>query len=93
MLPTFDMLPPTTRIELEFLSERCVRLVGWTAMGRDLVLTADPRNARDFQALLEIPEVLFRAQAGVDLETVWAGVRGRRNDIHELESDVDPSSN
>src|SRR5689334_15652672 len=86
MLPTFDMLPPTTRIELEYLGEGCVRLVEWTSSGRSLVLTADPRDAEDLQRLLEIPEVLFRAQAGIDLETVWAGVRGRRRDTHRSES-------
>mgnify|MGYP006908232600 CR=1 FL=1 len=79
MLPTYDMLPPTTRIELEYLSEGCVRLVVWNSFGRDLVLTADPRDAEDLQRLLEIPEVFFRAQAGIDRDTIWASVRGRRN--------------
>ena len=67
MLPAYDILPPTTRIELQYLSERCVRLVGWTSFGRGLVLTADPRDAEDLQRLLEIPAVFFRAQAG----SIW----------------------
>jgi hypothetical protein len=83
MLPTLDLFPTITRVEIEFLSPERVRLVAWCGDDRDMILTADPRDPEDLRELLQVPEVLLSAQAGVDLDETWARIRSRHDGTHE----------
>lgn len=80
MMPTLkDLGLEFEKFEIEWISASCVRLVGWAAGERMLVLTADPKDQEDLRELLEVPEVMYCQQAGLDREEVWKLIRSRRH--------------
>lgn len=80
MLPTLEDLGlKFERFDIEWISESCVRLVGWAGGERMLTLTADPRDQEDLRELLQVPEVFYCSQAGLDRDDVWKLIRRRRH--------------
>lgn len=90
MLPSWDLIPSVERIELEYLSESCVRLVEWTGAGRGMTLIADPRKPAELRELLGLCEVLLSSRAGIDPETTLGSIRERRDGAVEQGRKVDP---
>lgn len=83
MLPKLEELGITyERFEIEWISPKCVRLVGWVDGERMLTLFANPQDQHDLAELLQVVEVFYTSQAGLDRKQVWRNIN-RREHGHE----------